>query len=458
MSDENDRWSLVPFEASDAVIERPSSEAAISKPKIKAHQSTDLYPALSFIIDEVRARILLEKQSETFDSEMLGIPLNVIEDHIYDVAEEIGFELNDFEKDQILAILEKDNFEFGLLQELIEDPSISDIIVHDYKTITAQMGRKNIRSRLKFPSEKFYDAFVERLLAKAGTSISTKRPIADGMIGNNVRLHAVHKCLCESGPYLTIRINRYDAIDASQLIGHSAPQEIFDYLMACVRVGLTVMVVGEVGTGKTTLLRALGACIPDHESILVIEDTPEIKLMHPEVRYLRTRNANVEDAGRISASECIRAGMRMAMNRVIFGEIRTPEAAEAFIDVSSSGHPGLTTLHAKSTEEAITRLELLLARSQPGAAKEVLQRQIASSICVLVHCGVCPKGKRRVLQVKEISPTAGEQSLRHRILFEYKIDRWKSQSRTSGYHEELMHDPVFKARGNKPFSAEMECD
>ena len=195
-----------------------------------------------------------------------------------------------FERDQILAQIERDANVFGILQALVDDPKTSDIIVTDYSKIAVQQGRKNLASDLSFASPEIYESFVERLLQKAGTTYSTKKPIADGMIGTFARLHVVHKCLCESGPYLTIRLNRFPSVSVKDLVNFGlAPKEVFDYLTAVVRSGHTVLVVGEVGTGKTTLTRALASSMPEYESILVIEDTPEIRLDHPHVRYISTR-------------------------------------------------------------------------------------------------------------------------------------------------------------------------
>jgi pilus assembly protein CpaF len=194
-------------------------------------------------------------------------------------------------------------------------------------------------------------------------------------------------------------------------------------------------VVGEVGTGKTTLARALAGVIPHDESVLVIEDTPEIRLDHPHVRYVTTREANLEGAGRVSPAQCIRAGMRMAMNRIIFGEIRDAEAAEAFVDVCASGHPGLCTLHGRSALDAVTRLELFLARAQRNADKTLLSAQVVTAVQVVVVVDLCKvTGVRRIMEVRELGPVA-DGVLRQREIFAYKaaggVPQWSVVNRVS---------------------------
>lgn len=360
-------------------------------------------------------------------------------------ARTLGFDLAPFERNELLSQIEKESSPFGILQSLIDNPEVSDIIVHDFAKIVVQCGRSTVKTDLEFSDQKTYETFVERLLQNAGTSYSTKKPIADGMIGTLARIHVVHRCLCESGPYLTIRVNRMVRVGIDDLIENGmAPDGVFSYLRKLVRSGMTVFVVGEVGTGKTTLVRALATAIPKEESILVIEDTPEIQLEHPHVRCLTTRETNSEGVGRIAPSECIRAGMRMAMNRIIFGEIRDAEAAEAFIDVCASGHPGVSTIHARSASEAITRLELFLGRAQRGVVRQVAAEQIVTAIQVIVFVSICPATKRRrIVEVKEIGPVA-DGTIRQREIFRYQFcddePQWRVVTRTSAYRDLLESD------------------
>jgi pilus assembly protein CpaF len=414
-----------------------------------------LSPALSHILNESQREIGVRDQEVTY-----APGSGELERLVSQVADRLGFELSHRERDEVVAQLEREQKPFGILQGLVDDPSISDIIITNYAQISVQQGRRNFRTDLAFPSTESYENFVERLLQRAGSSYSTKKPIADGMVGSFARLHAVHRSLCESGPYVTIRLNRFSRVSLDDIERSGmAPAELLEYLRLLVRGGQTLLLVGEVGTGKTTLARALASTIPPDESILVIEDTPEIKLEHPHARYLRTREENTDGAGRVSPSECIRAGMRMAMNRIIFGEMRDAEAAEAFIDVCASGHPGLSTIHARSAAEAMTRLELFLGRAQRGVVRQVLSEQIATAVQVIVYVDICAAtGRRRVMEVKEIGPVA-DGVIRQRDIFQYHVHHgipsWRVVNRVSAHREMLEQDEPGLALAQLPANLEL---
>lgn len=402
------------------------------------HPARDLPPVLRHILREARRDCAALERAQR-DGTSLA--------HVLDLAAaRVGFELSSLERDLLLTHLELDERPFGVLQSLVDDPEISDVIVSGYDCVAVQQGRMNQRTDVAFTDRESYRAFVDRLVQQAGGRLSIKQPIADGMIGTSYRIHAVHESLCEGGPYLTVRINRFQSVSIGDLVqAELAPQEVFDYLVAVLRAGQTVLIVGEVGCGKTTLARALGAALPEREAILVIEDTPEIQIAHPHVRYLRTREVNSEGAGSVPPAECIRGGMRMAMNRIIFGEIRDAQAAEAFVDVCASGHPGLSTLHARSSSEAVTRLELFLARAQRGVGKEILCEQIATAVQVIVFLDVCRRtGCRRIWHIRELGPVS-EGVLRQRDIFRYEISEgapvWRVVNRVSAHRDAIEEAP-----------------
>ena len=316
--------------------------------------------------------------------------------------------LSELERTSVIAALESSLDDFDILTPLIENPRVNDIIARSFDDISIQIDRRNVQTDYRFPDTEAYRSFVENLLKRVGKSCTTSTPVVDAAVGSNIRLCVTHESFSPagSGPMMTIRIARHSAVSLSALnAAELAPQILLEYLEILVRdCGATLLVSGEVGTGKTTLIRALAMAIDSAESILIIEDTHEIVLQRPFVRTLLTREANTEGAGRIEPAAAIRTGMRMAMNRLILGEMRDAKAAESFIDVCSSGHSGMSTIHARSARDSLVRLELFLGRAQGLAGSDTIRKEIANAVSVVVHLGVDRvHGKRRIIEILEIA-------------------------------------------------------
>lgn len=387
--------------------------------------TSDLTSTAKFVTEEAKKRIGQTKtrlDTTKFDEEDLYRLVKEIEKFEQE-------ELSERERNAVIAALSASLEHYDILSELIEKPNINDIIVRSYKDISVQVGRRNIQTDLSFPSHEAYKSFIENLLKRVGKACTLATPVIDAAIDPHVRACVTHESFSPpgSGPMLTLRVVRHPQVSLNSLRCHElAPSVVLEYLANLVESGsATLLISGEVGTGKTTLVKALAARIKQNEAILIIEDTNEIVLERAFTRTLLTREANTEGAGKINPALAIRTGMRMAMNRIILGEMRDAETAEAFVDVCASGHAGVSTIHARSARDALSRLELFLLRAQPGVGVETVRREISNAISVVVHLGLDQvEGKRRILQVIEVA-SAADGSVQISPIFSFRFNNFQ---------------------------------
>ncbi len=369
--------------------------------------SLELTPSAKYVVREAKKRLgqnsAFGNRNRPSEDELLQL--------VRSVEQTEAEELSDRERTAVIGALAASLEHYDILTPLLENPEVNDIVVRSYKDISIQISRRNVQTDLRFPDEATYRSFVENLLKRAGKSCTVATPVVDAALDPHVRACVTHESFSPpgSGPMLTLRVSRHRAISLDALVQFElAPRVVLEYLAALVRdANATVLIAGEVGSGKTTLVKALATRIHEHEAILIIEDTHEVVIERPFVRTLLTREANTEGAGRISPASAIRTGMRMAMNRVILGEMRDAEAAEAFIDVCASGHAGMSTIHARSARDALARLELFLARAQGNVTIDTIRRQIANALSVVIYIDVDRDSrKRRVFEVLEVGTSA----------------------------------------------------
>lgn len=421
-----------------------------------------LTPTAKFIIKEAKKKL---GESANINSKDL-LTEKELQNLVELIEQKEGEILSAKERTQVVALLSSSLDHYDILTPLVENPEVNDIIVRAYNDISIQKSRANIQTDLEFPDHDTYKAFIENLLKRSGKACTTSTPVVDVAIDPHVRACVTHQSFSPegSGPMLTLRIARHKNISLEGLIqSELCPQVILNYLASIISEGSqTVLIAGEVGTGKTTLIKALVSKIPENEAILIIEDTHELVLERNFVRTLLTREANTEGAGKISPAKAIRTGMRMAMNRLILGEMRDAEAAEAFIDVCSSGHSGMSTIHARSARDAISRLELLLSRAQAGVGMDSIRRQIANAVSIIVYLGLDKdSGKRRVKEVVEIG-TYADGAIQFSPIFSFNRDKennniyWKREAGVSSHYNILSKHKVFIENAGDKFFLDAE--
>ena len=413
-------------------------------------------------ISAIAATVLREARRELGNSSAVeragdqGRSLDeVIAEAVDKVLSKRGERLPDIERINVILALRLDLTGWGVLQPLIDNREVTDIHVYDYKTVVLQRGKVSEATGLSWPNHQAYVSFLDRLLLRLGKSLSTQQHTVDAALPHGIRICAVHESVCgQRGPLLCIRVPRISEVHLENLITYQvAPPLIVQYLAALTRSGLvTMMISGETGTGKTTLMKCLGTQFGDSESIVAVEDTPEVNFQHPYFRSLVSRPPNSEGQGEVTLQQHIITTLRMTPTRVILGEMRSPFAAEAFLESAQTGHVGMATVHARNARETLTRLESLLGRAQKSVSVEIIRQQIALAIdCVIWLFRDKETGRPRIGEIIEVGHYV-EGMIQVRPMFTIKKTGanpvWRIESWSSAFDEALINDGILL--GNSP--------
>ncbi|MCL2881732.1 MAG: CpaF family protein [Coriobacteriia bacterium] len=309
---------------------------------------------------------------------------------------------------------------FGPLDTLLRDPSITEVMVNGPDRIFFERAGKLYRAQMRFDDEEQVRAVIERIIAPLGRRIDEQNPLVNGRLPAGHRVHAVIPPLALDGPILTIRKFRERIYTLEELAADaSLPPLLVPLLQWAVLARQNIAVSGGTGSGKTTFLNALSLIIPPGERIITIEDNAELSFSHhPHVVRLEARPANLEGAGAITIRDLVINSLRMRPDRIIVGEVRGDEALE-MLQAMTTGHDGsLTTLHANTPREVISRLVTMVNYGAPLPLAAV-QVQIASALDLIVHLGRLSGGHRQVLELCEVGGVAdGEVCLRRLAHFQ----------------------------------------
>ncbi len=408
--------------------------------------TTVLSPIANAVLREARREL---GNSETIEDER-EISESAIARAVDQVCSEKGYVIDDIARADIIVHLKRDLVGWGVLQALIDNQEVTDIHCYDYKTVVLQKGKFSETTGLHWPSHEAYCTFIDRLLFRLGKSLSTQQHTIDASFPDGKRVCAVHESVCGArGPLLTIRVPRISECTLESIVSYQVcPPLIVNYLAALVRTcEHTFMVAGETGTGKTTLMRCLGTQFRADESVIGVEDTPELNYQHPYYRSLVSRYANTEGVGEVTLQEHIKTTLRLCPTRVILGEMRTPEAAEAFLESAQTGHCGMSTIHARNARETLTRLESLLGRAQRGVSMEIIRQQIALAVDVV--CWMTREkgtGRVRLAEIIEVGNYI-EGAIKVRPMFKLSQPgdnpKWEVLSWSSSYEEVLQRNGIF---------------
>jgi pilus assembly protein CpaF len=388
-----------------AFLGEASNPAAIeSGPEIAARA----HPLLREKLLDAKVRLHHRLIEEINLSALEKMPEEQIRQHVFDlvskyiVAERLV--LNSQELDDFVTEILDEMTGLGSIEPLLKDPTVGDIMINGHDCVYIERAGIIERTQVRFKNDAHLIRIINKIVAAVGRRVDESQPLCDARLIDGSRVNVVLRPVAIDGPIVSIRKFPAKPHDLAKLVGFGtlAP-EMAQLLAAAVKARITLIVSGGTGTGKTTLLNALSASISARERLITIEDAAEFQLQQPHVIRLETRPPNLEGKGEICQRELVRNALRMRPDRIILGECRGEEAF-AMLQAMNTGHEGsMTTVHANSPRDAISRLEQMIGMAGMPATVASIRSQIAAAIRVVVQLQRFPDGKRRVTSIAEIT-------------------------------------------------------
>ncbi|GDY11011.1 secretion system protein TadA [Planctomycetia bacterium] len=374
----------LPAESADE--DHSAAELKYQRLKVRIHEK---------LVDSLDLSLLAHVTEQELSVEMKSLAAEL-------VAEEVP-KSNMVLRTRLEAELLDEVFGLGPLESLMQDDTVSDILVNSPNNVYVERQGRLESSGVVFADEKHLMRIIQRIVSRVGRRIDEVSPMVDARLADGSRVNAVIRPLALNGPTLSIRRFGRRPLQIEDLVQKQAiTQDIVDFLAAAVDARVSLLISGGTGAGKTTFLNALAKFIPADERLVTIEDSAELQLQHKHVVRLETRTANNEGTGEITQRSMVRNALRMRPDRIIVGEVRGSEAID-MLQAMNTGHEGsLTTIHANDTRDALARLEMMVAMSGFELPIPVVRQYIASGISLVVHLSRLKGGVRRVMQVSEI--------------------------------------------------------
>ncbi len=317
--------------------------------------------------------------------------------------------LNQRERNQITQDILHEVLGLGPLEPLLADTSINDILVNGHKQVFVERSGRLELTPVRFKDDGHLKKIIEKIVSRIGRRIDESVPMVDARLADGSRVNAIIPPLAIDGPSLSIRKFSKDPLQLYHLTEkRSLTPEIGELLKAIVQARLNVLISGGTGTGKTTMLNILSGFIPNDERIVTIEDAAELQLRQDHVVRLETRPANIEGKGEIAQRELVKNALRMRPDRIILGEVRGAESLD-MLQAMNTGHDGsLTTVHANSCRDALTRIETLVSMAGLNLATKAMRHYVSSALDVIIQIARLSDGTRKLISLQEIVGMEGD--------------------------------------------------
>ncbi len=389
----------------DTPAPQPSQAAPRKIATATAQSNQDTY-------QDLKARVqakLLGVLDPSMDVSQVDEVRKTIQSLFDQILVEENFVLSRSEKARLFEQISAEILGFGPLQPLLEDDAITEIMVNGAKHIYAERRGKITREPVTFESDDHVMRIIERIVAPLGRRIDESSPYVDARLPDGSRVNAIIPPLSLVGPVLTIRKFSRTPFTVDQLVqfGTLTPEAV-QFLDACVKSRINIVISGGTGSGKTTLLNVLSAFIPGDERIVTIENAAELQLRQEHVVTLESRPPNIEGKGEVTIRHLVINALRMRPDRIIVGEIRD-EAALDMLQAMNTGHDGsMTTLHSNSPRDTLARLETMTMMAGMELPVRAIREQVSSAIDLVVHQERLRDGRRKVVNITEVTGMEGE--------------------------------------------------
>ena len=364
---------------------------------------------------------------------------------IYDLIGALNTPLSATDKERLCREVLHEVFGLGPLEPLLQDPTISDILVTTHQQVYVERGGVLERTNVVFKDAQHLRHIIDKIVSNVGRRVDEASPMCDARLEDGSRVNVVIPPLAIDGPILSIRRFGKSNVGVEQMIAHrSITAPMVELLRGAVKARLNVIICGGTGAGKTTLLNVLSSFIPENERIVTIEDSAELQLQQPHIARLECRPPNVEGKGAVRTRELVINALRMRPDRIVVGEVRGEEALD-MLQAMNTGHDGsITTVHANSPRDAIARLETMCLMGNLNLPNRAIRAQIASAVSIIMHCSRLSDGSRRVTHISEVTGISDEMVMLQDIFLFEKLGI-SASNRVLGR---------FRATGIRPMFAE----
>ncbi|WP_405721336.1 CpaF family protein [Anaerovibrio slackiae] len=367
----------------------------------------------------------------------------VIGNYVDKVLEDNPFAVPVSERGRIVSDLRDEMLGLGPIESLLKDPAITEIMVNGPKKVFIERMGKLQLSGVQFHDDAHVMNIIERILSPIGRHIDESTPLVDARLKDGSRVNIIIPPLALCGPCITIRKFAQKALSVENLISFGTlDRKMADFIRACIQARINILVSGGTGSGKTTTLNVLSSFIPENERIVTIEDAAELKLQQTHVVTLESRPANIEGSGQITIRDLVKNALRMRPDRIIVGEVRSGEALD-MLQAMNTGHDGsLTTAHANTPRDALSRLETMVLMAGFEMPVRAIREQISSAIELILQQSRLKDGSRKITYITEVQHMEGD-VITTQDLFRFEQTGMDADGKLTGHFVSTGMQPSF---------------